>query len=136
MEDAAGARMKARASNGSEARKWLIGGIFFLVLISVFGVGGQFVGGQLFGMIEKLPQSAIGVGTLYRYWGAYRNVAAVRRWLLVSGGVSVLITAVPVAILLMVLISGKFKSRELHGSARFASIREIRESGLVGKDHD
>ncbi|AFJ90385.1 hypothetical protein MYA_6051 (plasmid) [Burkholderia sp. KJ006] len=95
-----------------------------------FAVVGQFAGATLFAQLEKLPDSTIGITTLYRYWIAFGHIVAVKRALVASTAVASLVTALPVLIAVVYIIRGR-RRVELHGSARFATAHEIRKAGLV-----
>ena len=103
------------------------------VFVVGFGIGGQIAGATLFARLQKLPDSVVDVATLYRYWQLYAQVKAVKQALAISTLVSVVITAVPfiLGVVALVRLTGE---RELHGSARFATLHEIRRSGLVGRN--
>jgi type IV secretion system protein VirD4 len=133
MEDGKGARMTKRSASGSSSLgRTMIAVVFFVVVLSVSICGGQYIGSILFAKLEKLPTSIAGLTTLHDYWSAYGAVDHVRRALLVSSIISGFVAIAPIVIVLVVVAMGL--KRELHGSARFATVREIRESGLVGND--
>ncbi|MGA4422913.1 hypothetical protein ACI2UY_22495 [Ralstonia nicotianae] len=102
-----------------------------LVLVGGFAIGGQLAGATLFAKLQKLPDSVVGVTTLYRYWQFYADVKPVKQALGVCSLVAAAITAVPF-VFIAVALARLRKDRELHGSARFATLAEIRKSGLVG----
>lgn len=121
-------------STGLGPMKIIIGIVVATVLLCVFGFIGQLLGAHVFGTIEKLPDSAIGITTLYHYWPVYGHVPHVRKSLEIATVVSAVVTIGPfVAIAVLVLVVA-YKKRDLHGSARFATPREIRKAGLVGDD--
>ncbi|MDB0573475.1 hypothetical protein LBW59_22260 [Ralstonia solanacearum] len=103
-----------------------------LVLMAGFAIGGQLAGATLFTKLQKLPDSVVGVTTLYRYWQAYAEVKPVKQALAVCSLVAAAITAIPF-VFGAVFLARLHKERELHGSARFATLAEIRRSGLVGR---
>jgi len=125
--------MKARSANGS-SRVFgaVVTLVFFIVILTASACGGQFVGSLVFAKLEKLPPSVAGITTLHSYWSAYGHIEHVRRALVVGTFVSIFIAFLPAAVVVMALAKGL--RRELHGSARFATVREIRESGLVGNE--
>lgn len=117
----------------------IIGGSLAVVVLLVFFVAlGQLVGGLVFGMLEKLPYQSPEVVALrlWRYWPVYADVKKVRTALDIASFIACVIGIAPLVILLIVVLSSKFKRRELHGSARFATLREIRKSGLVADDYE
>lgn len=101
--------------------------------VVAFAIGGQLAGATLFAKLQKLPDSMVGVTTLYRYWQLYAEVKPVKQALAVCSLVAAAITAVPF-VFVAVFVARLHKDRELHGSARFATLAEIRKSGLVGRD--
>jgi type IV secretory pathway TraG/TraD family ATPase VirD4 len=127
--------MNARSS--SNVGKIVAGSIGVAFLLLVFIALGQFVGGLVFGLIEKLPSESPSVVLmrLWHYWPIYAHITKVRNALAVASYVAGAIGIGPLLILSVVVLSSKFKRRELHGSARFASLREIRKAGLVADDH-
>ncbi|KVW77445.1 hypothetical protein WK99_27795 [Burkholderia ubonensis] len=95
-----------------------------------FAIAGQFAGATLFAQLEKLPDSSIGVTTLYRYWMAFGHVVAVKRALAASTALAAIVTALPLLIPVIYIMRANGRL-ELHGSARFATAHEIRKAGLV-----
>jgi type IV secretory pathway TraG/TraD family ATPase VirD4 len=110
--------------------KLVIGLVAGLVVCAGFAIAGQFAGSTLFAKLEKLPDSVIGVTTLYRYWHAYGDVPAVKRALAICTVLSVVVGALPL-VLVAILAAMSRTDRELHGSARFANRMEIVKAGLV-----
>ncbi|MGC5887258.1 hypothetical protein [Ralstonia pseudosolanacearum] len=104
-----------------------------LVLVAGFAIGGQLAGATLFAKLQKLPDSVVGVITLYRYWQFYAEVKPVKQALAVSSLVAAAITAVPFVFGAVFLVR-LHKERGLHGDARFATLAEIRKTGLVGRN--
>jgi type IV secretion system protein VirD4 len=125
--------MSARSSNGSSSiGRTIVAIVFFAVVLAVSTWGGQLIGSLLFAKLEKLPTSIVGFTTLYHYWIEFGAVQQVHRALLVSSFMAGFVAIAPAILLLFVVLTGL--KRELHGSARFANLREIRDSGLVGSD--
>jgi type IV secretory pathway TraG/TraD family ATPase VirD4 len=126
--------MKARSADRAPVGKFIAGAVAVVLLLCVFGAIGQLLGSLVFGLLEKLPDSSVGVTTLYRYWPVYGGVPHVRRSLQIATTLSVVVAIGPAVIVVLAVLFGKFKRRELHGSARWATIGEIRKAGLVGDD--
>ncbi|BCF95420.1 hypothetical protein [Paraburkholderia largidicola] len=124
--------MNSRSAGGSGnlGRNLAVVAVVLLALCAST-LGGQFMGSAIFAKLEKLPPSIAGITTLYEYWMAFGTVNHVRRALAFSSFVAGLVALAPLIILLAVFIISK--QRSLHGDARFATVREIRESGLVEK---
>jgi type IV secretion system protein VirD4 len=101
--------------------------------LAAVAVGGQYAGAALFGKMQHLPSSVVGIFTLRDYWHAYGDVPAVKKALAACTFVSV---AIPVgAITAACFAAFGTAKRELHGSARFAKAHEIRKTGLLdGED--
>jgi len=135
MEIAAGSRMNNLSSRGGSVIATIVGALISIVIVVGFALAGQVLGGLVFAKLEKLPSSIVGVGALYKYWVAYGDVIAVHRHLVMCAAIAGLVTVAPIALGVITVAGAKFKKRELHGSARFASVSEIRKSGLVGKDN-
>ncbi|SMG61558.1 hypothetical protein [Paraburkholderia susongensis] len=110
--------------------KILVGVLGGAAVMTGFAVAGQFAGATLFAQLEKLPSSVVGVTTLYRYWVAYGHIVAIKKVLVACTALSVLVSAVPLLIPVILAMKAN-RPRELHGSARFANLQEIRKSGLV-----
>lgn len=124
---------KRRAGNTTLSK--VIAGLFgLLVILAALGTLGQLLGGLVFGTIEKLPKSAIGVLTLYRYWPVYGHDPRVHKALAISSAIAGAVTVIPVVAIIAFVTLAVMKRRELHGSARFANLREIRKTGLVEDD--
>jgi type IV secretory pathway TraG/TraD family ATPase VirD4 len=124
--------MKRSAKGSGNAAKIIVAGVFLAVVLSASAYGGQLLGSLLFAKLEKIPTDVVGFTTLYHYWIAYGDIGMVRRALGVSSVIAAIVTVAPIVVI-AVVVATAYK-RELHGSARFANAREIRESGLVGND--
>lgn len=110
----------------------LIPGVVFLVILGGFATLGQVAGGQLFAKMQKLPPGSAGIFTLYDYWHAYGDVPAVVRALKVCTLLSAVITGLPVAVVVMALVSGRKRLAQF-GEARFANRADIVKAGLLEK---
>ncbi|EKS9798973.1 type IV secretory system conjugative DNA transfer family protein [Burkholderia cepacia] len=108
----------------------LLGLIAGLLAFGALVVAGQYAGATLFAQIEQLPESVVSVWTLLDYWQAYGHVFKVRLALIAGTTVSVILPAVPLFVVVLALLVNRPK-RELHGSARFARVHEIRKYGLL-----
>lgn len=110
----------------------LIPCVVLLVIIAGAVVLGQYAGGRLFAVMQKLPPESVTVFTLYDYWQAFGDVPSVVRALRVCTLVSVVIGALPVAIVSMALVRSRARIAQF-GEARFASRRDIEKAGLLEK---
>ncbi|WP_323123163.1 type IV secretory system conjugative DNA transfer family protein [Burkholderia alba] len=106
-----------------------VGLVAVLLVLTGLAAAGQYAGATLFAKIEKLPDSAIGIWTLWDYWYAYGGVRKVRTVLQIAIAASILVPLLPVAVVAAALLVKPH--RELHGSARFARPYEIRQYGLM-----
>lgn len=106
-----------------------IGASGIAVLAALF-VGGLFLGGHVFAALQKIPSDTVTVTTLYDYWQAYSGVKMVRLALFGGGAVAVAMPLIPLVMLACLALMGD--KRELHGSARFATMAEIKKAGLLG----
>lgn len=114
--------------------KVVIGAAIAVAALTAFTLLGQYAGGLLFALLDQLPHSAVGVTTLYRYWPAYGDVPHVHKSLVVATIVAVMVAVLPFCGVIAMITHAVFKKRDLHGSARFATPREIRKAGLVEKN--
>lgn len=110
--------------------KMLAIGIVGIAVLAAMFVGGLFLGGHVFAALQKIPSDAVTITTLYDYWKAYSDVKMVKFALFGGGAVAMAMPLIPVIMLLCLAMMGD--KRELHGSARFATIAEIRKVGLLG----
>lgn len=93
---------------------------------------GQFAGGRLFALMQKLPPESVTVFTLYDYWQAFGDEPAVVRSLRVCTLLSVLLGCAPVTIVTIALLRSRGRIAQF-GEARFATRREIQDAGLLEK---
>jgi type IV secretory pathway TraG/TraD family ATPase VirD4 len=110
----------------------LIPCLVLLVISAAAATLGQYLGGLMFARMQKLPQDAVGVFTLFDYWQAYGDVPAVKRALSVCTLVSVVIGVMPVAVIAMALLRTRGRIAQF-GNARFATRRDIVKAGLLEK---
>ena len=110
----------------------LIPCLVVLVIVAAAVTLGQYLGGLLFAKMQKLPQDAVGVFTLYDYWQTWGNVLAVRRALSVCTLLSVVIGCMPVVVITMALVKSRGRIAQF-GNARFATRRDIVKAGLLEK---
>ncbi len=110
----------------------LIPCLVVLVLVCAAAAVGQYLGGLLFARMQKLPQDAVSVLTLYDYWSAYGNVPAVKRALSVCTLLSAVIGGMPVVVITMALVKSRSRVAQF-GNARFATRRDIEKAGLLEK---
>ncbi|MBC8751641.1 MULTISPECIES: hypothetical protein [Paraburkholderia] len=110
----------------------LIPCLVVLVIVAAAVTLGQYLGGLLFAKMQKLPQDAVGVFTLYDYWQAWGDVPAVRRALSVCTLLSAVIGCMPVVVITMALVKSRGHIAQF-GNARFAKRRDIVKAGLLEK---
>lgn len=89
---------------------------------------GLYLAGYFFLMAVKLPPRDATPLTAYRYWQDYGERPDIQRilWMALAGGEGLALGAVAFALLP--------RRRPLHGEARFATRREIRQAGLLGDE--
>ena len=101
----------------------------YVVFGSVLFLGwcylGLVLGGALFFHLTSLDLSQLDVTSLFRYWDAYGDREDVQKFLVPSSALSALFIAVPGIVAVIVNMP---KEQEIHGSARFANDKEIKES--------
>lgn len=107
-----------------------------LVSVLVFAVIGQLVGSYAFIRLAKAPVSP-GVFSLWELYksshGPGGGIWAM--WQFKVGVIlSGLLTVIPVFMSIAVLFNGS--KRELHGSARFATLGEVAKTGLLKDEHE
>lgn len=110
----------------------LIPCVVLLVIVAGTLALGQYAGGRLFALMQKLPPDSVSVFTLYDYWHAYSDVPSVARALRVCTLLSVVIGCLPVAIVGMALVKSRGRIAQF-GDARFATRRDIEKAGLLEK---
>jgi type IV secretion system protein VirD4 len=87
----------------------------------------MWMGGMIFLVaFDRNPEEAT-LLTLYQYWYYYGTDPDVMKWLKLAAGIALAIVLLP--ILLIVFTPRK---QSLYGDARFATLNEIRKSGLLG----
>lgn len=91
-------------------------------------VAAAYLAGAAFFVLNKTIPDAIAIDTWYRYWHAYAADPLQHRRLLLSAAIAAAALLAPPLCALGALAHGQ---RSLHGDARWASEREIREAGLL-----
>jgi hypothetical protein len=110
----------------------LIPCVVMLVIVTGAAALGQYAGGRLFALMEKLPPDSVSLFTLYDYWHAWDDVPSIVRALRVCTLLSVVIGCVPIAIVTMALAKSRGRIAQF-GDARFATRRDIEKAGLLEK---
>jgi hypothetical protein len=110
----------------------LIPCLVVLVIVVAAAMLGQYLGGLLFAKMQKLPQDAVGVFTLYDYWQAWGEVPAVKRALSVCTLLSVVFGCMPMVVITIALVNARGRIAQF-GNARFATRRDIVKAGLLEK---
>ncbi|SIT50772.1 conserved exported hypothetical protein [Paraburkholderia piptadeniae] len=110
----------------------LIPCVVLLLISAAAATLGQYLGGLLFARMQKLPQDAVGVFTLFDYWQAYGDVPAVKRALSVCTLLSAVIGGMPAVVITMALVQSRGRIAQF-GNARFATRRDIVKAGLLEK---
>lgn len=106
--------------------------VVLLVIVTGAVALGQYAGGRLFALMEKLPPDSVSLFTLYDYWHAWGYVPSVARALRVCTLLSVVIGCLPVAVVGMALAKSRGRIAQF-GDARFATRRDIEKAGLLEK---
>lgn len=102
--------------------------------VLLYGAGGfyaaKYVAGAAYYVINKTMPEDITVDTWGMYWDWYKEDAKQRKRLQAAAGIAGFgIFGVP----LFIAASLSAKRRSLHGDARFATMKEVHESGLLGE---
>lgn len=120
-----------QAKKKSDAMAKVVVGLVVFLLITL---GVVYLAGVFTLLFLKMPPRAAGLTTWFAYWSAYGDTLAygkrIRLALVVGAvvGYGVPLLAAGIA------LAGRRAARELHGSARFATLGEVRKSGLMGAE--
>jgi type IV secretion system protein VirD4 len=114
----------------SKTTKNLVGVAVVLLLLATLALFGQYAGGRLFAQLQGVPPDSVTLTTLHDYWIAYGDIKKVKLALGAGWAVALLIPIAPLVVIFTALLTGP--RRELYGSARFATVHEIRKAGLIG----
>lgn len=114
------------------ARRFLIPGLVLMASLAVATILGLYLGGRLFVHLQKLPEAALSVFTLFDYWQAYGDVPAVKRSLAVCTMLAAVTGCMPAAVVTLALIRTHGRTAQF-GNARFATRRDIVKAGLLEK---
>lgn len=106
-------------------RGWGKPALLTFLLVSILGIWSTLAGG-IFLISQGLDFNDASPLTLYRYWYHYGALEAIRDWTFYSLAIAFTVIASPFA---LVFAPAK---KALYGKARFATMREIRKSGLLG----
>lgn len=102
-----------------------------MLLISlpfIYLAGAAWIGGALFMQGNGYEAHDATPLTLYQYWYYYGDIPKTKLWLMGCSLVGLVIAALPFALPFLP------KKTALHGNARWANSREIREAGLFSDD--
>jgi type IV secretion system protein VirD4 len=108
-------------------------GVFAAACFAALVVAAAYLSGVLFLVLNKANPAQARATSIVRYWALYADDPPLRKKLVASmvmSGVGTLVV-VPVA-----LFAAAHPRRPLHGSARFATLAEIRRAGLLGDGDD
>ena len=103
---------------------------FFLPLIAAGIVGGLYVGGFALLKITKIDLSYLHMTLLLDAAKQFAPIPSAMKFVQLAMLIAVLVALVPFALLIAVLV-GLREKEELHGSARFATARDLEKSGLL-----
>jgi type IV secretion system protein VirD4 len=115
----------------SKTGKYLTLAVLGLLFLGGFAAGGMYAGARLFAHLQNIPSEAATLTTLPDYWAEFGHIREVKKSLFLGVLAAAAVFLVPVAIVVMVLMSGP--GRKLHGAARWATKGEIHKAGLLGK---
>lgn len=113
-------------------KKYLVAALLFGLLMVVAVCGGLYIGAMLYTQWLELKTDP-SVSLLIKYWQHIERLPEnMILWLYVS---SIAAAILPVFVLVVVLTTVFSRpQKELHGSARFANLREIKKTGLLKND--
>jgi type IV secretion system protein VirD4 len=104
-------------------------GLAVVLLLATLTVFGLYAGGRAFAQLQDVPPDSVTLMTLHDYWVTYGGIKKVKLALAAGCAVAAIIPLAPTIVLLVALLAGP--KRELYGSARFATVPEIRKAGLL-----
>lgn len=113
-----------------KTQKIVIGAVIAVAVVAGLFVGGLYAGGRVFAHLQKIPADTVTIYTLRDYWLAYAHVKAVKLALMGGWAIAVGLPLLPFVALAIAFLGGN--KRELHGSARFATVGEVGQAGLFG----
>jgi len=103
-----------------------------IICIIVYAIAGFFVASYIAGnayfLVNKTLPTDIGVWTWLEYWNAYRGDHIQHKRLQLAAGVGFFVVYIVPILIAGSVIKGV---RSLHGDARFATLSEIKKSGLL-----
>ncbi|WP_394213483.1 type IV secretory system conjugative DNA transfer family protein [Enterovibrio calviensis] len=106
--------------------------VLFLVATAICGVTSQFIGAWVFFKLTYMDTNAIQLDSLWVYINLYGNDQYLSTYVEMAIAASVLVTLIPTITAIVVYLLTRH-IEELHGSARFANDKELKESGLFDK---
>lgn len=109
-------------------KKRLLQSIFVVLSVLLFITALSYASTMLFFKLYHIDLSLARPFAIWQYWQAYHAVPEKKLRLIVNScafGPYVIL-----AVLTMILLLNK-KRRSLHGDARFATLKEIKEAGLI-----
>jgi type IV secretion system protein VirD4 len=107
----------------------LVKGVAAVGAVTVMTAGVCYLSGVLFLIANRTSPAQARVGSIVSYWQMYDDKPALQKRLRGSVGIAALLGYLIVPVM---LAGALVRRRPLHGDARFASAREVRNSGLVG----
>ncbi|OSI07417.1 TraG [Neisseria animaloris] len=115
-------------------KKYLVAALLFSLVMAVAVLGGLYVGAMIYTQWLGLKTEP-SVSLLIKYWQHIEQLPEnMILWLYVS---SIAAAILPVFVLVVVLTTVFSRpKKELHGSARFANLREIKKTGLLRNDFE
>ena len=102
--------------------------IALLVVLFLFAIVGQYLGGYIFMQYGHIHNDSLSLTTLYKYWFNGQTIKHNKAYL-----IGVIISGLLPLATLIVFMAAAFNKpkRELHGSARFATLPEIVKANLL-----
>ncbi|HFC8517523.1 TPA: type IV secretory system conjugative DNA transfer family protein [Neisseria weaveri] len=113
-------------------KKYLIAAFVFCLLMAVAVCGGLYVGAMLYTQWLGLKTEP-SVSLLIKYWQHIEQLPKGMVWRMHVSTVAAALLPVFVVVLFLTALFSRPK-KELHGSARFANLREIKKTGLLKND--
>ena len=109
-------------------KKILVKALFILLATAIVIVGMSYGSSLLFFKLHNMDLTLVRPFTIWQYWSIYKDNPD--KYIRISVNLCAFTPYVILAILPIIVILSK-KQRSLHGDARFATLNEVRQAGLI-----
>lgn len=108
--------------------------VFFIVMLLLLGIAGQFAGGLLLLNLFEQPLSDVGPFTFYSYLSYYGFDSSIKMPLVAASALAFGLPGATAIIFLAAVMPSLNKMKGLHGEARFSTAMEIKQKDLIFDD--